>query len=209
MTLNSLINDLRVHLDDKSNSKLERREDLSRQVNGTNTTFIVSNFPLVPGSLKVSVDGGSEFVPPSIDETRGGFTLTTAPTTSLFATYNWQFYSDDDLTDFIDLAIKECGFPGVASLALVPESLIPAVHYYAISHAWEGLYGRHSEYFDAQAAGKGISKNAIPERFQRQSEAALAQATQARQEYYMRQGRREAPAYGSLATQQTPYTPRR
>jgi len=195
---------------DSPPSHCVRRENLRQsingdQVDGSNKSFVLNNRKIIQATLVVISDG-STVTPTAIDAPRGMFTLTSAPASSLFVRYDHLFFSDDEIDDHV-LAGQR--FVGVSTVTDVAYGLLEALTHKAAAHAFEELAAKTAQLFDASAGGKSISKASIKAHYLEKAKYHHGMAETEREAYYKRQGRREAPAYGSFATKQSPFTPRR
>lgn len=179
---------------------------LGNQVNGTNTTFKLNNRRLEAGTLLVAKDGGAFAVPTSQDDNLGQFTLTPAPTTSLFANYSYYFFTDAELDAHLALGLS---FVGSTTVSAVVQGLQDAFIKYAAGNAFQALSGRAAPLYDAAAGGKSVSKASIKAHYLALAKQKFEEAKQERAAFYEGKGARERPAYGRTTTSQRPYTPKR
>ncbi len=211
---NTLIARIRILIDDAAGSKSIFRENLSRslggnQVGGGNQSFQSNNKRLINGSLIVVTDGSAA----SIDATsaelfRGRFRITTtAPTTSCFVTYDFLFFIDDEVTEFLNGA---CSFVGIEDVTAVPLGLLDALCKKAASDACYSLATRAAPYYNASAGGKSAEKGDISRKYREKGKDLFDQAVAERTAFYgSRKGEASSPASGSFALKNNPYTPRR
>lgn len=208
-----LLNRLRTAIDDVAGDKSIFKENLRRsvagdQVDGTNKSFQLNNRRVVTGTLSVSADGAAFTTPASEDVARGRFTLASAPATSLKATYDFQFFTDAEATVFLNQAVDF--IDGLTDPALVPAGLVDAFIKKAASDACYALATRTTPLYNASAGGKVLDKDNIAVKYRQKAKDLLEQAVAERTAFYGdRKGQSSSPAYGSLATTQKPWTPRR
>lgn len=202
---------IRTLIDDAAGDKSVFKENLRRsvlgnQVDGANKNFQLNNKRIVASSLSVSVDGASFAAPASEDDMRGRFTVTTAPATSLLATYDFQFFTDAEITIIIDSALS---FVGATAAVNVDAGLLDALVKWAAGDCFEALSSRAGPLYDASAGGKSVSKASIKQHYLALAKQKHDEATAERDNFYKKKGEQFSPAYGKFALKQTPYTPRR
>lgn len=207
----------RTLIDDLSGDKSVFKENLVRsnlgnQVDGANTSFKLNNnrISIVASVavLQVSKDGGSYAAPATVDAAHGTFTLAAAPTTSLFATYDWQYFTDAEITDFLTQAGDFV--EAVTDISTVPVGLLDALVFKAASDACFALSARRAGLYDAAAGGKSASKGDISKKYRELAKDLFDRAVAERAAFWgPRKGEATAPAYGKFATNQNPWTPRR
>lgn len=211
-TTPDLIGRIRTLIDDVAGDKSVFKENLTRsiignQVDGSNKSFQLNNKRLVAGILTVSIDGGAFATPASEDTGHGRFTTGTAPASALLAIYDFQFFTDTEITDFLTQAGS---FVGADDVTQVATGLLDALVFKAASDACQALSVRTVPFFNASAGGKSMDKNEIAKKYAALSDSLFKKAVAERLAYYGdRKGEASSPAYGQFATKQTPWTPRR
>lgn len=216
LSTSDLISRIRAAIDDSPASKSILQENLARsrygnQVGGGNKNFAVGNTRLISGTLAVVSDGAT-VTPASIDLFRGRFVLTVAPASSLLATYDFEFFTDTELTVFLENAAS---FVSTTDLTFVSvdTGLGDAIVYKAASDAAFALSARSSPYYNAGAGGKSSQKGDISKKYRDLAEDLFGRATKERDAFYgPRKGMATSPAYGQIAPAGrivSPYTPRR
>lgn len=216
-TAADLLTRVRTLIDDISSDKAVFKENLSRslignQVNGTNTSFKLNNTRVSVvasvSTLQVSKDGAAYAAPTTVDNTHGTFTVTGAPTTSLFAIYDWQYFTDTEITGFLTQAGDFV--EATTDITTVPVGLLDALVFKASSDACFSLAARRAGLYDASAGGKSASKGDISKKYRELAKDLFDRAVAERKAFYgERKGESSAPAYGQFATNQKPWTPRR
>ena len=203
--------------DDEAGVKSVLRENLSRstignQVGNRNKTFVLNNRRIIgaagtsPSTLAVEADGSVVAVS-SEDDVRGRFVLTNAPATSLFATYDFQFFTDAELTQIVNDAL---GFVSVTAIGSVVAGLWDALIYKAASDAASKIAARTGLYYNQAAGTKRADKGTIAEKYRLLAKDFFERATAERDQFYgPRKGAATAPAAGRISPNITPWTPRR
>lgn len=211
-TTASLITSVRTKIDDKPGDHSSFKENFTRgplgnQVGTPNVSFQAMNKRITSGTLTVLIDGAAGAVTTTADGLlRGRFTTTTIPLTSLFATYDFQFFTDAEITEFLTAAGS---FVGVSDIEDVVAGLVDALTFKAGSDACFALAARTGMLYDASAGGKAASKGDLAKKYKDLAKDLFDRAVAERTNFYERKGGRAAPAYGSTTTGQRPYTPRR
>lgn len=204
---------VRTAIDDLAGDKSVFKENITRsmlgnQVGSGNTSFQLNNRRT--SGLQVSVDGAAFVaVSQTADESqRGRFVKSPAPATALLATYDFQFFTDAELTTIIEGS--GLSFVGHATVVAVPDGLLDALTLKSSSDACAALASRTMPYYDAAAGGKSFNKNDIAKKYSALAKQHLDAAVSERDKFYSdKKGSTKAPAYGKFSTTQTPYTPKR
>lgn len=205
----TIITRIRTLIDDLAGDKSVFKENLRRapigdQVGSSNVNFQLNNRRIIAGSLFVSIDGGSFAAPTSEDDTRGRFVTATPPTLALLATYDFQFFTDTEITTIIDSALS---FVGYTVTTNVPDGLLDPMVKWAAGDCFQALSSRAAPLYDAAAGNKNVRKSSITKSYLDLAKEKHAEATAERLAFFERKGEREAPAYGNIVISQTPYTP--
>lgn len=195
-------------------------DDLSDQVDGSNTRFKVLNQNIVGTAQGSPADpvvyANNVAVPGTWDLATGIFTADTAPTAGSLCNAEYYFVLVEDAT-YIQFAERGAEFVGVARTytALTDDShveplLKDAVAKYIASLAAKKMSNLSSWYYEAHAADKGFNKDTISNKFKEMSKDLVLEATASRDGVYTRHGQRNAPAQAVLIRRPfTSYTPRR
>ena len=220
MTIADAILSVRSRLDDDAAGvKSVLNENLSRsalgnQVGSSNKSFQLNNrrivgaiaTPATASTLVVTADGSVVAVATE-DDVRGRFTLSAAPTTSCFATYDFQFFTDAELTQIVNDAL---GFVSAALVADVVTGLTDALIYKAASDAAGKIASRTGLYYNMAAGGKSAQKGTISDKFRALAKDFFERATAERTAFYgPRKGASTSPASGTVTLTQKVWTPRR
>lgn len=214
--LTDLLSRLRTAIDDVAGGKTVFKENISRSVWGNqvttgNKSFRLNNQRIAViasvSTLLVSADGAAYAAAATEDDFRGIFTLASSPATSLFAQYDWTYFTDAELTDFINQAAD---FVGVSDPTTVPVGMIDALVFKAGSDASFALSARRAGLYNAGAGGKTAQKGDISKKYKDLAKDLFDRATAERLAFYgTRKGKSSSPSYGKFATKQRPWTPRR
>lgn len=215
-TAADLLSRLRTAIDDVAGGKTVFKENLRRsiwgdQVGSSNTYFRLNNQRIAivsaVSTLLVSKDGGAYAAAATEDDFRGTFTLASAPTTSLFAQYDWQHFTDTELNDFLTQAGD---FIGVSDITTVPVGLLDALVFKAGSDAAFAIAARRAGLYNAGAGGKTAQKGDISKKYKDLAKDLFDRATAERMAYYgTRKGQSTSPATGRGTITQKVWTPRR
>lgn len=213
-TAEDLISRVRTAIDDVAGDKSVFKENLKRSVNGnqvdgSNKDFQTNNKRLVANSLSILADGSAAtFMADSDQLRRGRFTITSAaPASSCFVTYDFQFFNDDEITDFL---VQATDFIGYADMTTIVVGLIDTLVFKAGSDACFALSTRSGFLYNASAGGKAAQKGDISKKYRDLAKDLFDKAVAERTAFYgERKGQALSPAYGKFKTNQTPYTPPR
>ncbi len=215
-TAADLLSRLRTAIDDVAGGKTVFKENLTRsvwgnQVGGGNTSFRLNNQRIAvvssTSTLLVSKDGGAYAAAATEDDFRGTFTVASAPTASLFANYDWQYFTDTELNDFLTQAGD---FVGVSDITTVAVGLLDALVFKAGSDASFALAARRAGLYNAGAGGKTAQKGDISKKYKDLAKDLFERATAERLAYYgARKGSSTSPASGRGTINQKVWTPRR
>lgn len=212
--ITSLITSVRIKIDDNPGDKSTFKENLSRgiygnQVNGVNLDFQTNNKRITTGTLSVLADGSTATLSTSAAGLlRGRFSITSAaPATSCYATYDYQFFTDTEITEFLTAAGS---FVGSIDPTTVADGLIDALTFKAASDACFALSSRTGMLYDASAGGKQAAKGDLAKKYRELAKDLFDRATVEREAFYgKRKGAATSPAYGKTNTNQRPWTPMR
>lgn len=208
-TWTTAISELRELTNDNATDKLRFRKRCVGAVNGTNTTFKTfefrrnTNFIGAAFPLGVYLSDGSTAATVTFDDPSSGvFTLSVAPTTADFveATYYIQYFLDSELTDFLGHAAN--WLISSNDFTSIPAGLQPSALKYAAGDAYEMLSDKFQDHlsdtFMLEDAPNEKQTNLV-EHFQKRSEYFKKAATEARDEYYTRQGQALQPLFATNA----------
>lgn len=197
------------------------QDDVSDQVDGVNVKFKALNQNLSdvaagsPISPRLLINGAA--VAGATDLSTGIFTAAVAPGAGSLASLEYYFTLIDDAT-YINFAQMAAAFIGVAQTtaftALTDETyinpnLVNAAVRYMHSLAAKKMANLSSWYYQANAGNKSFNKDTISAKFLAAAEDEKAQAEKEREDFYTRQGARNAPAYRLTNIPFPSYTPPR
>jgi hypothetical protein len=209
-----IIKDLRTELDDSDNSK-QATDDVSKQMTSTNKRFVLNHRPIVSGSEVVTKDGviltvATEY---TINYSTGVVTLIVAvPTYTLVVSYFWQDFLDDELDGFIydglgHVSLGTTRANAETDFAAAPQGLQQVIEHYALYHAFAALASKTIRLHKAGAGKKNVDKADTGKKYLDASKFWHEAADKEREDYYKRQGRRNAPASAEQAVQYPTNTP--
>lgn len=153
------ISSLRSLLGDNASDKFEFKADVFPTPDGVTKKFFVGQTRVVPNTLSVYVDG----VPPvsgapsgvvDIDEETGTFDLGTAPSGNIQvqASFNYQWFTDAELTEFLTSAGTMLNFESITDPAL-PIGVRAATLDFAVYYAYMKKAAEFADSLKATAAG--------------------------------------------------------
>lgn len=150
MAWSTAVTDVRKILSDGATDKLCYRKKVIGEINGTNVTFKtfeirrISSLVTPTGPTGAFTDSGVAVPVTSEDMESGEFVVTTAPAdgTSLVASYYYQWFNDDELTEFLTDASEWIG--NGADFTTLGEDLRPSAKEYAAHKAYQKLISRMS-----------------------------------------------------------------
>lgn len=207
MTWSNAATELRTLLSDGPTDKLSWRKRCLGLVNGSSTSFKtfegrrVTDLSTATGNFGVFVNGSAVSVSSDNKEV-GQFTLASAPADGTYveATYYLQWFTDDEIVTFLGNAMQWLGL-GSDYTTLV-DGLQPAALKYAASEAYQKMSIRWAlELSDIYKMQDQISPEVktLQDPYKDLTKEFKKQATEARDEYYKRQGQSLAPLYGTVA----------
>lgn len=215
--LANVISSARIILDDTATSKFNLREDLSKQIAGTNKLFYLDNRPTI-ATIEAVVSDGVVLALTSgytINAATGLITIVgTAPAASLYVTYYWQDFTDANIQDFIYRGLAEIGSSSGqgnenTDLANVVEPLKKAVLEYACHLGFQALAAKTARLFAAGAGKKNIDKKQIYTNYINGAKEYWDKAELTKNNYYKKQGRQFNPAASVFPVTYPTNTPRR
>jgi hypothetical protein len=208
MAWSSALTDLRTKLSDGPTDRIRAFKRVFGQIDGSNKVFKtyefrrVTDFTSATGALGVYLNGTRllNAAIASDDLSTGFFTLVTAPSAGdiLEATYYNQYFLDAELTTFLTFATQWLGLGD--DYNAIPSGLRPCALYYALGEGYAKLAVRFSESMSETYRLEDmpdVTRQALIEEYKKNGEAAKAQALQARNEFYSRQGQHLQPLFGS------------
>lgn len=204
---------LRNVANDRADSKFVYREKPSGLQDGVNKLFRFLDRNLVVPTWKIHLDAAEKSNPADwqvVDAATGQFQFTTAPpvTVAITGSYFYQDLSDAALVTYLILAAQREGFDTAFGID-IPSGLQPAIVYFAAADAYYALAREFAERFDWSVESKTVSMQAIADKYNALAKDFESRGIVARDDFYKRQGRREAPASAASGFILRPYTPRR
>lgn len=219
MSWPNALSEIRELVSDGATDKLRFRKRVIGVLNGTNTNFKTFEFRRVTdfttASLPLGVFISDASTPATVtfdDPISGAFTLSAPPSTSDFveASYYIQYFTDTELNDFLIHSSR--WLINTDDFTQVAPGLQPSALKYAASEAYQKLAQRFmdhaSEVYRTEDA-PDEKKVSMVEKFQTQAEYFKKAATEARDEYYTRQGQALQPLFASSAGSVRDTAPRR
>ncbi len=206
MSYTQAITEIRQLLSDSEFHKKATKKKLIGKIDANNTKFFTYDKRLVEDSLEVFVnDEAANFT--LDDAIKGEITLGEAPekNKAVTASYYYQFWIDDELKSFLNKGAEQVSqwtdaVPDNAYLAISGGLKTPALMF-ACSLATDSLISyminrRHSEEFNIEQDGNddtGFSQMITA--MKDQSKHFWDRGLQMRDDFYKRQGKRNAPAF--------------
>lgn len=210
MTQADLLINLRTLASDTATSNSIRQEAPIGKTDGANTNFRLQNWPVVAASMYLT--NGASFRSQSgftLDPTTGIFVMGTAPTSAVSpweADYCFYWFSD---TDHVVFLTQAASFLGSTDMTSVDPGLIPALLHFALQQFWMRRSSQYAHRYASSGGTAGHSVDVVTKAFLDLAKTAEAKATTLRDDFYKRQGQRNAPSSGTQAYRVDPYTPRR
>ncbi len=220
MSYDTAIKELRQLIADTEFHKKATKKKLIGSIDGENKQFITYDKRLLEDTVEVFVNGIAAAF--TVDDAiKGVITLNAAPdkNTKVEASYYWQFWLDDELKNFLNKGSEATSqwtstIPDNAYLSILP-GLKTAALMLSASLANRSLIQylvnrRHSEEFLIEQDGNddsGFSQmiNAL----QKVADQYWKDGIQMRDDFYQRQGKRNAPAFAIKQGVTKQYGPRR
>lgn len=217
--VSSLIDQARSILNDQLNDHFAA-DDASDQVDGVNNRFKALNQNVVdtaagaPADPVMLVNGA--VVTATVDLATGIYTAAVAPAAGALVSLEYYFILIEEAT-WIRFAKLGAEFVGVSpDFTLVTEDskveklLEVAVARYMASLGADKMSNLSSWYYSANAGDKSFNKDAIAAKFSKMAVDQETKAVKARDDVYLRHGKRNAPAWKIGARIPFPsWTPRR
>jgi hypothetical protein len=159
---------IRQLLDDTDTSHSVKPDLLTLQVDGTRTSFILSNNNVVTASLKVSVDGGVYGTTGLVvdDAAAGLFHLGTPPAADLQAIYFYQFFTDTQIDGIRDVGISKVGseIDATARANVVSGLFTPACKF-AAAEGCRILANKFARMYPTTAQGQSADQSVISKQY--------------------------------------------
>lgn len=201
------IADVRKIISDGPTDKLCYRKKVIGEVNGANLTFKTFEMrrisdlvaPISPAG--VFDDAGVAIPVSSDDATSGQFVVTTAPIngTSVVATYYYQWFTDDELSEFLTDASEWIG--NGTDYSTIGEGLRPGAKEFAAHKAYQKLVSKMAvqlaETYQLYDAPDGKRFDPVAA-YMKISKDKFDLATKLRDDFYTRKGQALAPRSVSI-----------
>lgn len=178
---------------------------------GTTTLFYLANKPVVSGSIFVTQ--GTTYrqtiaaAGVTADLVNGILTFASAPTSPVFLVdYNFNYFADADYQSFLNEALR---FIGQASTASIDELLATAVYDEAKAQFYMAMATQYAIRYSSSGGSVGTNVDSVTKNYLALHKAAHEKAVEGRDDYYKRQGQREAPSSHFSNYGTSPITPRR
>ena len=216
---------LRGYLNDESADHQVRGEDTGQSrlnpgvIERGGKVFHSLETNLVDAKTNVSVDDQPYIVFPgggeSIDLVLGRLTFsdTTKPRATLLVSYQFQWFTDAQLNQFLNNGVEFLQWYGDGSastdIEAVPIGLLVALRHYAAHEACNRLWQKYSEAYDASVEGQSANVASVAQRFKEQAEKELVLAEKLRDDWGKGSGKAAKPATRFFRRPYIAYTPRR
>lgn len=231
MSYTAAIAELRQLLSDNDTDKRSTQKQVLGNTNApgaTNVEFRTYDKRFIEDTFQPYINGVA--VAPSgftiTDNISGEFVFATPPAqnSKITASYYWQWWTDDELINFLNKGAEQIGIddptvttggPTDSAYLMVPQGLRSAALYYAAGWSQDKLVQymmnrRHSgEYLLEQDKGGDEGFAQIIQQMRSQKTDYFKMADKFRNDFYTRQGRRNAPVFRVRMGRKKPYGPMR
>jgi len=187
-------------------------------VDGSNTVFKIGgqdghSTPIVAGSVYLTypADPTKRRITTGFtlsDAVNGFITFSVAPasSTEILADYNYYWFSDAQLTEFINEAAQTT-VAGTTDPTTIDANLVQAMLQFALASFFQSRASQYAERYATSGGQAGTSVDQVAKMYLDLAKAATIRATQYRDDYYKRQGQREAPSSVVVNFRIDPITP--
>ena len=200
---------VRASLGDSAASKLQRFENLFKP-DGVYRIFFLANFNVVAGTVYVTQDASVRSQTGfTVDTANGILTFTVAPLSTLtkfYADYNYYFATDAEYTEFVNQALS---YLGIADITGVPQGLEAALIEYAKYAYYQKRATEYANRYNSSGGVAGHQVESVTKNYLALGKSAFTMASDLRDDFYKRKGKRNAPASGSFNYSIDPWTPTR
>ena len=206
MSYSVAVTELRQLLADTEFHKKATNKKLIGKIDGDNKSFVTYDKRILEDTLEVMVDG-TQVNFTLEDSVKGLITINDAPSinSKVTANYYFQFWIDDELKTFLNKGAEATSqwssvIPDQAYLQILP-GLKTAALFVAASLAQRSLIQflvnrRHSEEFNIEQDGNDDSAfSQMINALQKNADQYWNDGMKFRDDFYKRQGKREAPAF--------------
>jgi hypothetical protein len=209
--LNDLILDVRVLGHDSYDSNRITRENLKGKIDGLNTNFYIEFNKIIVGSVYISYDttfrAGTGF---TVDVDNGIITFAVAPnptdTKSLVADYNFQWFTDNEITTFLYDAVKVMSLTDPTT---IPSGLIPSLKQLSLHFFYQAKATQYAIRYASSGGGVGHNVDTVTKNFRDLAKSAYENGIKLLELYYQRAGQRNAPTSTTVVHRIDPLTPMR
>jgi hypothetical protein len=215
--------DLRIALSDQHIDKLRFQKQVFGDINGANLLYKTMEFRRVTNftaatsqTYNLGVFLNNQLLPTTAvtfdDNYQGWFTLASAPTAgqSLTASYYIQWFTDYELTDFLNMAANWIGT--TTDITMLDPGLIPAALKYGCYQAYQKLSLKYAESISETFRLEDSPEEkrfAIVDVYTKAASQSLKEATMLRDDFYKnRKGQALAPISMSIVGNVNDVTPR-
>lgn len=226
MAYNTAITELRQLISDTGFNKRASKKQIIGNTDGTNKEFITYDKRLFADSFLLYINDVLVTTGFSLDDPIAGTVIFTAPPDNgveLRATYYWQWWTDDELKNFLNKAAEQIGVidPNIsnthadAAYLLIPPGLKTPTLKFAAHLSTDALVNylidrKHSsEYLLEQDGNTDEGYVKLVETLQKQASTFMKDSLALADRFYKRQGRQYAPAFGIKNVNTRQYGPRR
>lgn len=210
MTREELISHLRSIVGDKQNSNVVWGESPKGNNDGSNKVFRLQIPNIVPETLFMTVNTSVRFQTGfSVDPDNGIITFDTAPASAanpFLADYCHYWFDDDEHLEFLNEGTRALGQTVPTG---VVDGLLPALYQYAAYHYYTRRASMVAHRYPSSGGQVGHSVDSVVKNFLMLATAAMKNAVTLRDDYYKRQGQREAPSSGTVNYGFDPISPMR
>lgn len=220
MSYTTSVTELRQLIADTEFHKKATKKKLIGAIDGDNKSFITYDKRILEDTLEIYVNNVSVGFTLE-DAIKGTITISSAPdkNSKVEASYYWQFWLDDELTNFLNKGAEATSqwtsaIPDNAYLQILP-GLKTAALMLAASLANRSLIQylvnrRHSEEFLLEQDGNSDSGfSQMINALQKVADQYWSDGLKMRDDFYQRQGKRNAPAFAIKQSNLKQYGPRR
>lgn len=212
-TLAALITSCRILSGDGPSDNFARSENLLNNdtpINGTNKVFYLQNNP-VPTVTRLIVDNQLT-TGYTLDTPTGTLTLTVAPTTSAFCSYQYYLFSDAVWTEFINTGLEalnlSSGVPDT-DLATFPLGLLQALKSYVSAYFCFRIAKQTGLWYNQRLQERVEDRDSISKKWQALGDKQFDHAMKMRDDFYSGSGADRKPSFRIVQNTPLPWTPTR
>lgn len=193
-TIAQMIQNIRVMAGDTNTSHRVFPDNLTALVTGSRTFFPLSNQNIQTGT-QYSVDGGNLLSGDALvtDFVNGFVTLGAAPQATLEWYYYFIYCTDTEVTQFADDGLAEVGM-NETNLTTIDPTLFDVASTFAAAKVCQRMAQKFAENFNSTVEGESFQMSDVYKAYMNSEKTFFTRATDKREEFYKRQGRRFSPA---------------